>query len=97
MKSLWFWFVGFIALMLFLLGGCQSVQPKNFDEAMALIDKAATVARAQGIAYSADLRFNGPIAAGLRHEVYLDTGIFLGLHFQGNASQGDGSETESND
>ena len=82
-------FAGSVALA---IGGCKSTGPKDFNEAMVLINKAQEIAKEQGVAWYADLVFDGSPAFYETASFGFKSGIEVRIHFQGNA-QSDADDT----
>lgn len=76
--------IGLFATLV-LLTGCQTV-PKNFEQGLQLIQKAAEIAEKQGTAYNATIRWDGKLGAGWIQRAEIDTGVTVEVNFQGNAA-----------
>ncbi len=74
-----------IALGLMILAGCQSV-PKNFEQGLMLIEKAADIAEKQGTAYNATIRWDGTVGGAWIQRGEFDSGVTVEVTFHGNAA-----------
>ncbi|UCC32312.1 MAG: hypothetical protein JSU86_08520 [Phycisphaerales bacterium] len=81
------WIVLACAGVMVSLASCETAGPKNFDEAMIVVEKAREVAQEQGVAWHADLTFDGSPNFYESAAVGLNTGITVRVHFQGNAAR----------
>ncbi len=73
-------------MALFLLSGCASMQPANFDQAMLLMREAANLAEKQGVAYTATARWNGDGGVYWVQGLQVATGVTMEVSFHGNAA-----------
>ena len=71
---------------LLLAGGCATSGPQNFEDTMQLLDRVDQVAKENGVAYGATLRWNGRPSLGQKTDFYLDSGLSVEIHLQGNAA-----------
>ena len=74
--------------LLLLLGGCLmgcAAIPKTFDEALDAADKAAEIARRQGVAYVAHVEWDGKVRGTLGWTGVVDSGVRVSFTFFGNA------------
>ena len=77
-----------IAISLLLLCGCLmgcAAIPKTFDEALDAADKAAEIARRQGVAYVAHVEWDGKVRGTLGWTGVVDSGVRVRFTFFGNA------------
>lgn len=73
-----------ISCVLFALG-CNATT-KNWDQGLALIDKAAKIAERQGTAYTATIRWDGKLGGAWIQRAEIDSGITVEVNFHGNAA-----------
>lgn len=71
--------------------GCAAA-PKNMNEALMLIDRAAGIARTQGVSYKASLTWDGTASGFYTQRAGLDSGMAMEIHFQGNAQDATGAD-----
>lgn len=68
--------------------GCAAI-PKTFDEALDAADKAAEIARRQGVAYVAHVEWEGKVRGTLGWTGVIDSGVRASFTFFGNAKAAD--------
>lgn len=74
-----------LTLSILLFAGCNAT-PKNFDQGLKMIEKAAEIAEKQGTAYTANLRWDGKLGASWIQRAELDSGVKVDITFHGNAA-----------
>lgn len=80
--------IGLGATVLALCGtclvGCKAAQPQSFDQALEFFRAANAEAAKYGVAATADVEL-GPFGVGQETRFYLDHGVRLRIHLQGDA------------
>ena len=66
--------------------GCQAAGPKSLDDLMKVVQEVEKIAERQGTAWSVDAEWTGDASAGEQVRFYLDTGLAVKVHVQGNAA-----------
>lgn len=66
--------------------GCASTMPKDFQEVLGGVEKVASIAQRQGLAYTMTVRWGGKPAIGYTQKVFLNTDVYVELVFHGNAA-----------
>jgi len=74
-----------LGLLVVVATGCNSA-PKNFQQGLDLIDKAAAIAEKQGTAYTASIRWDGKLGGAWIQRAELDSGVTVEVNFHGNAA-----------
>lgn len=74
--------------LLLLFGGCLmgcAAAPKTFTDGLLAIEKAAKLAKDQGVSWHADATWDGSPGLEIGYFGRINSGVAVSIHFQGNA------------